>query len=434
MSGESLSEHRQRTSRRQYVETVQHRARKRRFGLGIVIVAVAVAIAVGAGFLAFRGSLGSGIALRDSDASQALVSVHSDEPYYALIAVELGAVAKPLEHAGPDVLLLAYVDRANKSLSLVGIPAGLQVSAEGGARRIADLAERGDAALIAAVSSFAKVDISHYVKVPLGGVEGIVDALGGIDVNVDQVIDDPHAGDVYLPAGEYTLNGASALTYLRADNLRFDAVDQQQHQVDFAALLFAKLFSSEGNFATRLDSISPYFQTDLSLGDVEGLQAMLRDVPSSAISRTALPGYLTEVTGVTATADPLFIASADDMAAIIASIESGEVPDVTSALDVKPADPASFTVEVQNGTNITGAAGVTSELLAGAGFNVVKSGNAEQPVYDETLVIYKDAEGPARAKAVIDSLGYGRAISGEIYYSFEPDILVIVGADYKPFV
>ena len=421
-----------RASGGQHPGAIQSKARKRRLAVGAVVVVVAVAIAVLAGFFAFRGSLVSEMSLRDSDASDALVQKHSDEPYYLLIAAELGSVAEPLDHVGPDVLLLAYVDREQQKLALINIPAGLQVASENGIVRIAGLAESGDAALINAVANFAKVDISHYVKIGEGGVEGMVDALDGIDVEIDQVIDDPHAGDVYLPEGTYTLNGASALTYLRATNLKMGVSDQLDHQVTFASLLLTKLFSSEGSFATRLDAIDSYFQTDLSLGDIESLQSWICNLPAGGINCISLPGYETEVTGVVATEDALFVGSSDDMASIIAMLEAGQQVESLSA-DITPADPGSFTIEVQNGTSIDGAAGLTSENLIAQGFDVVAVGNAEQSVYTETLVIYKGDEGPSRAKAVINALGVGRAVS-DMYYSFDTDILVILGSDYKPFV
>ena len=434
-SGESGAAYRRRVQQRHYIETMQHRANKRRIAVIVLVVVVLIALALLAGFLAFRGSVGSEMSLRDSDASSALVSVHAGEPYYALITAELGAVAEPLEHEGPDVLLLARVDRENNLLALVNIPPGLQVVSEGGACRIADLAKNGDAALITALSNFAKVDISHYVKIGAGGVEGIVDVLDGIEVDVDQVIDDPHAGDVYIPAGTYTLNGASALTYLRAENLKLGVSDQLDHQVSFAALVLSRIFSPEGAFATRIESIDSYFQTDLSLGDLETLHGWLRDLPVSSIACIALPGYQTEVTGVVNTGDPLYIGSSDEMAAIIASLESGVAPDLSKSTGVQAADPGSFTLEVQNGTDIEGAAGITAEELKEQGFNVVKVGNAELQVYNETLVAYKDADGQGigRAQAVIDALGHGRAVPGDLYYTFDTDVLLIIGADYKPF-
>ena len=47
-----------------------------------------------------------------------------------LVTAELGAVAEPLEQAGPDVILLVRVDRENQALGMVIIPAGLQVATE----------------------------------------------------------------------------------------------------------------------------------------------------------------------------------------------------------------------------------------------------------------------------------------------------------------
>ena len=128
----------------------------------------------------------------------------------------------------------------------------------------------------------------------------------------------------------------------------------------------------------------------------------------------------------------MFIGSAEDMASIISMLEAGQQVESLSA-DITPADPGSFTIEVQNGTAIDGAAGLTKDNLTALGFNVVAVGNAEQSVYTETLVIYKGDEGPSRAKAVINALGVGRAVS-DMYYSFDPDILVILGSDNKPFV
>ena len=61
-------------------------------------------------------------------------------------------------------------------------------------------------------------------------------------------------------------------------------------------------------------------------------------------------------------------------------------------------------------------------------------GNAEQQIYNETLVVYRGADGPSRAQAVINALGIGRAIDGEVYYKMSTDVLVIIGGDYKPFV
>ena len=474
-SFESNAEYRQRTRQRGYVEGVQHRSRMRSVLTFVIAGLIIVGIAGAAGFLAFRGSVGSEMSLKDSDAHDALVEVRSDEPYYALVTAELGAVAEPLEQAGPDVVLLAYVDRAAGKLSLVNIPSSLQVSVDNAQHRLGDVASMGDAAFIRAVQNFAKVDISHYVKIGKGGVSGIADALGGVEVEIDQVIDDPHAGDVYLPQGTYTLNGEGALTYLRADNLAMGIEDRMKNQLNFATLVLSRLFSNEGSFVQRIETIDSFFQTDFSLADLEVINGWLSGVTPSDITCTPLPGYMTSTAGVVDLGESRFVCSSDDMAKIIESLEGGEVPNTGSEDNIELVNPSSFTIEVQNGTEISGAASMTADLLKSKGFRVEKSGNAEQQVYTETLVVYKandrqgakksdekteeanytydedgnlveasdsapvkaaggndNGVGLARAMTVIDGLGIGRAVEAGAYYSFDTDILIIIGSDYKP--
>lgn len=432
-SGESRSTYRHRTQQRRYAEEIQHRARIRRTVTAIIVIVVVLAIAGGAGYLAFRGTVGSGFSLKNSNAGEALVQVKSTEPYYALVTAELGAVAEPLEQAGPDVIMLARVDRQAHTLALVNIPSSLQVTTDSVTRRLGDLALEGDAALISAVSLYAKVDISHFVKIDEAGLRAMVDGLGGIEVQVDQEIDDPHAGSVYIPEGTVTLGGEGALTYLRATNVTLGVTDQLAHQTYFAALLMLKLFDGQGNLASRLDSVGSSFQTDLSLGEIEELAGWIKDLSVNDITRVTLPGYMTEVTGVVDTGDSLYVAKAENMATIIEALENGTTPTFANATDIVAASPSSFTVEVQNGTDIAGAASTTANTLTSLGFRVEKSGNAEQQVYNETLVVYKDEKaGPGQAKAIIDALGIGRAVDAAAYYKFDTDVLLVIGSDYKP--
>lgn len=432
-SYESRSAYRQRTQQRRFTEEIQHRARFRRAITAIIVIVVVVGIAAGAGYLAFRSTIGSVFALKNSNASEALVQVKSSDPYYALVTADLGAAAEPLEKTGPDAIFLVRVDRGEHTLAIVNIPAGLQITVDTSTRRLGDVAQDGDAALISAVSTYAKVDISHIVKIDEAGVRSMVDGMGGIEVQVDQDIDDPHAGPVFIPAGTITLDAESALTYLRASNLTLGETDQLAHQTYFASLLLLNLFGGQGGLTSKLDSIGPSFQTDLSLGELEELSGWIKDMDASDVTRVTLPGYLTEVTGVVDTGDSLYIAKAENMATIIEALEQGAAPSFVDSSVATPASPSSFTVEVQNGTDIAGAATTTANELTAKGFRVEKSGNAEQQVFKETLVVYKsDENGPSQAKAVIDALGMGRAVDAAAYYKFDTDVLLVIGYDYKP--
>ncbi len=60
------------------------------------------------------------------------------------------------------------------------------------------------------------VGINNYIVVDFGGVEDIVNALGGITVNVDEPIEYNLEGRyVSIPAGTQELDGPEALAYVR---------------------------------------------------------------------------------------------------------------------------------------------------------------------------------------------------------------------------
>ena len=101
-------------------------------------------------------------------------------------------------------------------------------------------------------------------------------------------------------------------------------------------------------------------------------------------------------------------------------------------VDLSGIAPDSFTIEIQNGASVVGAAAATEVLLKDKGFVVEKIGNAEQPVYTETLVIAKGDLGDLRAQKVIEALGMGRIVTTPEYYTFDTDVLLILGSDYRP--
>lgn len=432
---EDGSAYRQRISRSRYIDERIARTKRKRVATVLVIVAVLVAIAVGVGLFTYFRTIGSNVELKDSDATSMLVAPKAGEPYYTLIAAELGAVAVPLENEGPDVLLLAYVDEASGSISLINIPANLQVTfTDGKHHRISEAATIGDAALIEAVTKFASIDVGHYVKITKGGVEGIVDALGGVTVTFDQEIDDPRAGDVYFAPGTYTLSGQQAVSYLRTTNLRMGIQDRADNQGAFAALILQQLFAEGGrlDFAAKLDAIGPFIQTDIPGNALLSLADKFSSLSADAVTCQMVPGYETVTTGAADEEAAYYISTASDIAELKAAVEAGTVMVDKEKVDTSGVVPGSFTIEIKNGGEIVGAAALTKDLLIAQGFDVGEVGNAEQAVYDETLVIYKTDEGRVWAHAVIEALGVGRAVDGSTYYSFDSDILLILGSDYLP--
>ena len=500
-SGEDAASYRRRSQQRRYVESLQRKARIRRIVTALLAVLVVAAVALGAGWLAFRGVLGSQMMLRDSNAAEALSAPKSDETVYTLVTAELGEVAEPLAKAGPDMILLVVENRESGKLAILNIPSSLKVTVDNDTRRLADMAADGDASLISAVESYTKLDIHHFVKVPEGGMAGIVDALGGIDVTFEQEIDDPHAGDVYYPVGTYTVNGPGAVTYLRANNIKMGETDQMKNQAAFAKAILARLVTSERGFTTELEAIDEFFQTDLSLGNLEDFARWVNEIGVENVRTDIVPGYFTTSSDIVGENSTMFVSKSAEFAEFIEGL-GGSSGDGSQEAATQVADPTTFNIEVRNGTDIAGAGKTTAEALANQGFRITDVGNAEQQVYDETLVIYRTSNTPkpekkqevaldeegnpiegaadgaegaegamteqtgeeagegtgqaasaasqqmskeealaaeretgvSRANAVINALGIGRAVEGDMYYSFDADVLLIIGYDYKPVV
>jgi len=86
-------------------------------------------------------------------------------------------------------------------------------------------------------------------------------------------------------------------------------------------------------------------------------------------------------------------------------------------------------VTVRNGAGVSGIASQAAARLQANGFQVPEVGNANQFVYDETLVVYRDDEEAARM--VAGTLPHGRLVPGRGMYTFSTDVLVVVGKDWR---
>jgi hypothetical protein len=86
-------------------------------------------------------------------------------------------------------------------------------------------------------------------------------------------------------------------------------------------------------------------------------------------------------------------------------------------------------VTVRNGAGIEGSAAAAAGILRTAGYAVGEVGNANQFVYDETLVVYKNSR--EAAVQVAEALPRARVVESRGMYVFSSEILVVVGKDYE---
>jgi LCP family protein required for cell wall assembly len=115
-----------------------------------------------------------------------------------------------------DTIMLLHLPTSGRP-ALVSLPRDSVVDIPGnGSNRInAAYAFGGAPLLVETIEQNTGVAIDEYVEVGFGGFAGIVDALGGVEVCLDDPIEDKDA-HIDLPAGCQTLDGPDALGFARA--------------------------------------------------------------------------------------------------------------------------------------------------------------------------------------------------------------------------
>lgn len=120
-----------------------------------------------------------------------------------------------------DVVILGTVNTNNGHISFMQIPRDTYFDYSDSTYKKINGAYNslGSAAAVSnAVSSALGIKIDYYLCLGLDAVEKMVDAVGGIEVNVpaDMDYDDPKQNlSIHLKAGNQTLNGKSAVEFLR---------------------------------------------------------------------------------------------------------------------------------------------------------------------------------------------------------------------------
>ena len=112
--------------------------------------------------------------------------------------------------ARADVIILAQVVDGRRQL--LSIPRDLRVDIPGqGVNKVnAAYAFGGPDLLVETVANATGVRPNHYLEVEFGGFAGIVDALGGIELDIPYPVRDAKSG-LNLDAGVQTVDGATAL-------------------------------------------------------------------------------------------------------------------------------------------------------------------------------------------------------------------------------
>lgn len=447
-----------RLSRDEYAKT--HKAKRHGKAFYALIATLAVVlIGAGAAFAyvnVLSGNFRSGL----GDTSKYLVKTSLTQPFYMLLMGTDGSAER--DESGDfgdsyrtDSIMLARIDPVNKKVTLVSLHRDTMIDYgdEYGVNKLNAAHVFGGPELsVKTVSKLAGVDISHYAEINFDGFREIVDALGGVEVDVPMTIDDEDAGG-HLDAGLQTLNGDQALILCRARHAYDEIGPGDEYRAANQRLVMAaiakKLLSADvATMASTVQTLSKYVTTDLGVTDIIGLAQNMQGLdPSTDIYSAMEPTTSKYIDGVW-----YEVNNTEEWKAMMKRVDAGLSPTEGNVVDQVSgtilattgdgsassageagsggAVKSGGTVAIRNGNGVSGAGLDAAERIQGLGYSVNTS-NADNFDYAKTIVVYETAAEKEYAEAIVSKLGVGEAVQNDNTYLFEEDFLIVLGADWR---
>ena len=191
-----------------------------------------------------------------------------------------------------DTIMLVHLDPEGDQIKLLSIPRDLLVEIEPGTedRVNAAYSYGGIEQTVDAVASYTRAPIDHYAVVDFEGFEAVVDAMGGVEVEVEQ---DEFPEKWNFKDGTDRLNGHRALFYARYRGTSGGDLDRMERQRHLVAALRSKALSwrTVNKLPEILDIASQHVQTDLELDEAFAMgRALIRDGRHDRLTSVQLKG------------------------------------------------------------------------------------------------------------------------------------------------
>ena len=214
-----------------------------------------------------------------------------------------------------DTLMIAAVDPKRDQASLLSIPRDTRVkipghswdkinaayaygSAKSGVLGGEKLAQR-------TVEDFLGVNIDHYVVIDTHAFQKIIDAIGGIDIDVEKRMyyEDPWDDDgglvIDLKPGMQHMNGKTAVTYVRYRDEEGD-IGRIKRQQKFMKACMDKVTSPSiiPKLPTVIKEVIGSVKTDLSFRQLLEFAGTLKEAQKNGLKTEMVPGRPLYISGV----------------------------------------------------------------------------------------------------------------------------------------
>lgn len=284
--------------------------RGKKIALGVVIAILVVAVGGGSAFAMWKNSINDQLTkgnksdeeiLAINDALKTEKDMTFTEPFYMILIGTDEAEDSDEDMHRSDTNIVVRIDPNKNQATMVSIPRDTKIDIDGyGTNKFnAAYAYGGAAGTIREANQLLGIEISHYAEVNFGKLKELVDAVGGVDVEVTERIDDPDADGtsahpewprVIIEEGEQHLDGNQALVFARS---RAYADGDFTRTANQRALIMAIVNKVLDLNATDLlgvvQAASSCVTTDLAVGDIAALAEQFQDEGDLTIYSAMIP-------------------------------------------------------------------------------------------------------------------------------------------------
>lgn len=382
-----------------------------------------------------------------------------------------------------DTIQILSIKPSTSEMSMLSIPRDLFVMVPGTSEysRINQINHYGiaydEAGDEAAGPEFAKKaieeitgeDIEYYAKIDFEGFVDVINALGGVDIEVENsFIDNQYPLGlgyqvVEFQGGMQHMDGDTALKFARSrkgyvtdgsgavEGTDFARSKRQQLVIDQAKekALSLGVLANPAKLNTIFSALDKHLITDLELWEAVSIFKMTKSIAADSIRTMVLDSenYLKPYTGADG-ASLLIpqdgIGKYDDIIAYMAGVfedhpedsrtadaeaQEEEAIEEEAAVEIPP-EPENAVMEIRNGTSTTGLASRTSLQMKDKGLDVRQVGNAENFGYATTIVYdMSGGNNPETMSQLEDFFGVNAQTPPSTLDS-EYDFVIVLGADY----
>ncbi|WP_155286606.1 LCP family protein [Lacticaseibacillus zhaodongensis] len=196
---------------------------------------------------------------------------------YLLLGTDTGALGRTYK-GRTDTIIVTVINPKTKTTTMVSIPRDTKISLDGATIKINAAYEYGNAkGSIKAVEKLLDINIDGYMLINMGGLEKLVNAVGGVDVTSPLTF--TYSGKSFTKGQRYHLNGSDALKFSR---MRYDDPDgdygRQRRQQLVIGSVITKLKDNPATVTSGsfLNAVSDNVRTDVSLSSIKNLASKYR--------------------------------------------------------------------------------------------------------------------------------------------------------------